>query len=73
MALLMGYDVGSSSIKAALIDAETGETIALATLPKTEIEPNPTLPDNIELGIELHYDTEVDEKNAEEIAGALAG
>ena len=31
----------------------------------------PRLPDNVQLGIELHYDTEVDEKSAPEIADAL--
>jgi len=32
----------------------------------------PRLPDNIELGIEMHYDAEVDDKNAPEVADALA-
>jgi len=31
----------------------------------------PKVPDNIELGIELHYDTEVNEKTAKEIADTL--
>ena len=31
----------------------------------------PRLPDNIELGIELHYDAEVDDKNAATVADAL--
>ena len=31
----------------------------------------PRLPDNIELGIELHYDAEVDDKNAAAVADAL--
>lgn len=31
----------------------------------------PRLPDNIELGIEMHYDTEVNEKNALSVADAL--
>ncbi len=29
--LLLGYDIGSSSIKAALLDAETGRLVAGAT------------------------------------------
>jgi xylulokinase len=33
MALLLGYDVGSSSIKATLMEAETGEVLATATSP----------------------------------------
>jgi xylulokinase len=35
---LLGYDVGSSSVKASLIDAETGLTIASAFYPKKEMK-----------------------------------
>ena len=35
---LLGYDVGSSSIKATLLSAETGEVVASAVSPKTELE-----------------------------------
>jgi len=38
MALLIGYDVGSSSIKATLLDSETGEVPASATSPEKELE-----------------------------------
>ena len=38
MALLFGYDVGSSSIKATLMDAETGKVLAAATSPDKELE-----------------------------------
>jgi xylulokinase len=38
MALLLGYDVGSSSIKATLMEAETGEVLATAVSPKKELE-----------------------------------
>jgi xylulokinase len=38
MALLIGYDVGSSSIKASLLDAQTGSTLASATSPDKELE-----------------------------------
>ncbi len=38
MALLIGYDVGSSSIKATLMDAETGKVLASATSPDRELE-----------------------------------
>ena len=38
MALLLGYDVGSSSIKATLMDSETGKVLAGATSPEKELE-----------------------------------
>jgi len=38
MALLMGYDVGSSSVKATLMDAGTGQALASATSPDKELE-----------------------------------
>jgi xylulokinase len=38
MALLMGYDVGSSSVKATLMDAETGKALGAATSPDRELE-----------------------------------
>ena len=36
--LLFGYDVGSSSVKASLIDADTGKLLASATSPNVELE-----------------------------------
>ena len=33
---LLGYDIGSSSVKASLVNAETGKCIASAFFPKTE-------------------------------------
>jgi xylulokinase len=38
MALLLGYDVGSSSIKATLLEAGTGRVVASATSPAKELE-----------------------------------
>jgi len=38
MALLLGYDVGSSSIKATLMDSQTGKVLATATSPEKELE-----------------------------------
>lgn len=38
MSLLMGYDVGSSSIKATLMDIGTGRVLGSATSPKQEME-----------------------------------
>lgn len=35
---LLGYDIGSSSVKAALTAAETGEAIKIASYPKTELD-----------------------------------
>ena len=35
---LLGYDIGSSSVKACLVHAETGKCIASAFYPKTEAE-----------------------------------
>lgn len=35
---LLGYDIGSSSVKASLVNAETGRTIASDFYPKTEAE-----------------------------------
>ena len=33
---LLGYDIGTSSVKAALVDAETGSTVASAQYPDSE-------------------------------------
>lgn len=33
---LLGYDIGSSSVKASLVDAETGKCVSAAFFPKTE-------------------------------------
>jgi len=38
MALLLGYDVGSSSIKATLIESQTGKVLASAASPEKELE-----------------------------------
>ncbi|MBM4028169.1 MAG: carbohydrate kinase [Planctomycetes bacterium] len=38
MALLLGYDVGSSSVKATLMDAGTGKVLGAATSPDKELE-----------------------------------
>ena len=34
--LLLGYDIGTSSVKAALVDAQTGQTVASAQYPDAE-------------------------------------
>ncbi len=38
MTLLLGYDVGSSSVKATLMDAGTGQALAAATSPDKELD-----------------------------------
>ena len=38
MALLLGYDVGSSSVKATLVEAESGKVLASATSPDKELD-----------------------------------
>ena len=35
---LLGYDLGSSSVKACLLEAETGKVVASASAPQTEME-----------------------------------
>ena len=34
--LLLGYDIGTSSVKASLVDAQTGQTVASAQYPDSE-------------------------------------
>ena len=38
MSLLLGYDLGSSSIKASLVDSESGEVVCSASSPSREME-----------------------------------
>ena len=40
MGYLLGYDIGSSSIKATLIDSDNGQVLAAATSPQQELEIN---------------------------------
>jgi len=42
---LLGLDIGSSSIKAAIVDATTKKTIAISTFPSTEMEISAPHPD----------------------------
>ena len=44
-------------------------TVDMIRLVKEKI--GPRVPDNVQLGVEMHYDTEVDEKRAETVADAL--
>jgi xylose isomerase len=45
-------------------------TVSMIGIVKDKVAPR--LPDNVELGLEIHYDTEVSEKDADAIADALA-
>jgi xylose isomerase len=45
------------------------DTVGMIRLVKEKIEPR--LPDFVELGIELHYDNEVNEQTAEEVSAAM--
>ena len=38
MSYLLGYDIGSSSVKTSLLEAETGMIVAAAVSPRTELE-----------------------------------
>jgi xylulokinase len=62
---LLGFDVGSSSIKAALLNAETGELVASASSPGTELAIAAPRPGWAEQDPELWWD------NAAAAAGAL--
>ncbi len=50
-------------------DATKLDTVAIVSLIKKEIAPR--LPSSIQLGYEIHYDTEINEKNADAVADAL--
>ena len=45
MKYLLGYDIGSSSIKASLLDIDTGQCVAAATSPQQEMEITVPQPD----------------------------
>ena len=44
VSFLLGYDIGSSSVKATLLDAEKGTVVASATYPKSEMPINSVQP-----------------------------
>lgn len=50
-------------------DSENLDTVKIVEIIKDKIAPR--LPDNIELGYEVHYDTEINEANAQACADAL--
>lgn len=50
-------------------NSENFDTVKMIQLVKEQIVPR--LPNNIVIGIEMHYDTEVNEQNAAEVADAL--
>lgn len=50
-------------------DARVLDTVGVVQLIKEKIAPR--MPDHVELGLEVHYDTEINEKNASAVADAL--
>ena len=52
------------------MDAQHLTTAGVVKLIKERIAPR--LPDWVQLGYEVHYDTEIDEQNAAEVADALS-
>ena len=56
MKLLLGYDIGSSSVKAALLDAETGKSLASAFSPATEMQIHSPAPGFAEQDPETWWD-----------------
>ena len=50
-------------------DGDNLDTVGMIGIVKDKIAPR--MPDNVVLGLEMHYDTEVDEKSAEAVADAL--
>lgn len=53
--LLIGYDVGSSSVKTTLLDADSGKVVASEGLPKEEMNINAPQPDMAEQDPELWW------------------
>ncbi|HOJ77187.1 MAG TPA: FGGY family carbohydrate kinase [Bacillota bacterium] len=70
MSYLIGYDVGSSSVKATLLEAESGRVVAAATSPTTEMEINAPRPGWAEQDPALWWEHV---KNATMILHATAG
>ncbi len=56
MKYLLGYDIGSSSIKAALVNTETGETAAVVQHPETEMAMTAMQPGWAEQDPEIWWD-----------------
>jgi xylose isomerase len=52
-------------------DSKKLDTVKMINLVKEKITPR--IPNHIDLGIELHYDSEVDDGNAKEVADAIVG
>ena len=71
MRYLLGLDIGSSSVKAALIDATGGETIATAVSPETELEISSPQPGFAEQDPEIWWTHAC--AAVEKIRGSVAG
>ena len=55
MSYLLGFDIGSSSIKSTLIDSEDGQVIASAISPQQELQINAPQPGWAEQDPEIGY------------------
>ena len=51
---LLGYDIGSSSVKASLVDAQTGRCVATSFYPKYEAAIIAVKPDHREKYVSKH-------------------
>ncbi len=56
VSFLLGYDIGSSSVKATLLDAEKGAVVASATYPKSEMPINSVQPGWAEQNPEMWWE-----------------
>ena len=53
--IYIGYDIGSSSVKAAVVDAKTGKALAVATSPSNEMSITATQPSFAEQNPEIWW------------------
>ncbi len=72
---LLGYDIGTSSVKASLVDAKTGQTVASAQYPDTEAPIYAAAPGWAEQDPRMWWDElrQATRRVGEKAPGALAG
>ncbi len=73
--ILLGYDIGTSSVKASLVDAKTGQTVASAQYPDTEAPIYAAAPGWAEQDPRMWWDElrQATRRVGEKAPGALAG